>query len=135
MSDQFLRVAEELGWDLEQQIQVLDDFVAGFGVSSRLDAWLAERSLGVHQRFNRTGLRDGMLRFVDELGAAGAFSHYLQRELRQAAEAALAAAAAEQAAAAAPVAEALAAEPPARRRWGWWPFRRQARSLRASVAS
>lgn len=125
-----MRVAEELGWDLERQVQVLDDFVAGFGVSSRLDAWLAERGMGVHQRFNRSGLREAMLRFVHELGAAGAFSHYLQRELRAAAEAARAAAAEAAVLAAEPV-----PEPPPRGLRGFWPFRRPARPPREGVAS
>lgn len=130
MRDQFMRVAEELDWDVERQVQVLDDFVAGYGVSSRLDAWLAERGMGVHQRFRRAGLREAMLCFVQELGARGAFSHYLQRELRRAAEAAR-----QQAAAEAPAPEPAAAPVALQRRWFHWPFRRSGRPPAGGVAT
>jgi len=139
MDNQFMRVAEELDWDVERQIAVLDDFVAGFGVSSRLDAWLAERGMSVHQRFRRGALRDAMLCFIQQLGAAGAFSHYLQRELRRAAEAARQRAAEAEADIGAAALPAEPAPPAAggapARRWLPWPFRRPGRPPAGGVAS
>lgn len=86
MYDQFMRVAEEVGWDLERQIDVLDEFFSGFGVSVRLDDYLAAHGLALGIRFHREALRDRLLDFVPVIGAQGALTRVLQRALRQAAE-------------------------------------------------
>ncbi len=86
MDNQFFRVAEEVDWDLERQIEVLDGFFSGFGVSATLDDYLAEHGLALGLRFHRAPLRDRMLAFVHKIGAQGALTRVLQRTLREAAE-------------------------------------------------
>lgn len=87
MFEQFERVAADLGWDVERQIEVLEDFTIGFGVGSRLEDYLRRQGLGASRR--PPLVRDALLTFIDGLpGSRGAFSHYLQRKLRQAALAA-----------------------------------------------
>jgi hypothetical protein len=88
MHSQFLQVADEEGWDLERQIALLDDFFSGFGASARVDDYLAAHGLGFSTRYHRAALRDRLLDLVSLLGAEGALTRMLQRELRHAAEAA-----------------------------------------------
>ncbi len=87
MQEQFLLIADELGWDLEAQIERLDEFVRVYGAAGRMDAELAEIGLSLRQRLHRESLRDAMLRFIARLGAQGAFSHYLHGQMRRAREA------------------------------------------------
>ncbi len=87
MHQQFLQIASELEWDLDTQIERLDEFVRVYGAAGRMDAELSEIGLAVQQRLHREALREAMLNFIDRLGAAGAFSHFLQRQLRRAHEA------------------------------------------------
>ncbi|MEX0386354.1 hypothetical protein [Spiribacter onubensis] len=87
MQEQFLLIADELGWDLEAQIERLDEFVRVYGAAGRMDAELAGIGLSVRQRLHRESLRDAMLNFIARLGAQGAFSHYLHGQMRRAREA------------------------------------------------
>lgn len=87
MQQQFLLIADELGWSLERQIDQLDEFVRVYGAGGRMNAELAEIGLSLQQRLHRESLRDAMLRFIERLGAQGAFSHYLYVRLREGREA------------------------------------------------
>lgn len=87
MQEQFLQVAETLSWDLETQIDRLDEFVRVYGAAGRMDAELSEIGLSVSQSFHREALCTAMLNFIERLGAAGAFSHFLHRQLQRAREA------------------------------------------------
>ena len=82
MEQQFFRIADELGWDIETQISHLDGFIAAYGAGGRLDAKLAAVGLSLQQPLHRTSLRDALLRFIERLEASGAFSRFLQRELQ-----------------------------------------------------
>ena len=95
VQEQFLLIADELGWDLETQIDRLDEFVRVYGAAGRMDAELAEIGLSLRQRLHRESLRDAILRFITRLGAQGAFSHYLHGQMRRAREAVAPAATAE----------------------------------------
>lgn len=85
MEEQFFRVAEDLGWDVEQQIAALDEFVGQFGAAGQLDDYLARQGLdGWHPRL-RGATRDALLGFVGSLaGAQGHLGRYLQQRLREA---------------------------------------------------
>jgi len=89
VEEQFFRVAEELGWDMEQQIAALDEFVRRFGAAGQLDDYLARHGLdGRHPRL-RAATRDALLGFVATLGGAqGHLGRYLQQRLREAQQAA-----------------------------------------------
>ena len=95
MQQQFLLIADELGWTLEQQIDQLDEFVHVYGAGGRMNAELAQIGLSLQQPLHRESLRDAMLRFIERLGAQGAFSHYLYVRLHEGREARRAAVAAE----------------------------------------
>jgi len=82
VQEQFLQTAEALLWDLETQIDRLDEFVRAYGAAGRMDAELSEVGLSVSQSFHREALCGAMLRFIERLGAAGAFSHFLHRQLQ-----------------------------------------------------
>ncbi|MDR9433275.1 MAG: hypothetical protein RI539_04845 [Spiribacter sp.] len=82
MQQQFIEVAASLDWDLNTQIEQLDEFVRVYGAAGRLDAELAEIGLSLQQRLHREALRDAIMRFIERLGAAGAFSHYLHAQMR-----------------------------------------------------
>ena len=88
MEEQFFRVAEELGWDVEQQIAVLEEFVGRFGAAGQLDDYLARRGLdGRHPRL-RAATRDALLEFLATLGGAqGHVGRYLQGRLAEARQA------------------------------------------------
>ena len=88
MEEQFYRVAEELGWDLEQQIAALDEFVRRFGAAGQLDDYLARQGLdGWHPRM-RAATRNALVNFVGSLGGAqGHLGRYLQQRLREARQA------------------------------------------------
>lgn len=92
---QFDRVAEELGWDLDRQIDVLEGFFEDYGVGGRVEDFLRGRGLSPGIRFHRQALRDALLACVDAVGAHGALSHVLQRALNAAAQQAAQARAAE----------------------------------------
>jgi len=79
---QFIEIGEALGWDLNAQIEQLDEFVRLYGAAGRLDAELAEIGLAMQQPLHREALREAMMRFIERLGAAGAFSRYLHDHLR-----------------------------------------------------
>ena len=95
VQQQFFLIADELGWTLERQIDQLDEFVHVYGAGGRMNAELAEIGLSLQQPLHRESLRDAMLRFIERLGAQGAFSHYLYGRLRAGREARRAAVAAE----------------------------------------
>ncbi|RZU98659.1 hypothetical protein [Spiribacter vilamensis] len=95
MEQQFFLIADELGWTLGRQIEELDEFVRAYGAGGRMNAELAEIGLSLQQPLHRESLRDAMLRFIERLGAQGAFSHYLYGRLREGREARRAALAAE----------------------------------------
>lgn len=82
MRQQFIEIGEVLGWDLNAQIDQLDEFVRLYGAAGRLDAELAEIGLSMQQPLHREALREAMMRFIERLGAAGAFSRYLHDQLR-----------------------------------------------------
>jgi hypothetical protein len=88
MFAQFMTIADELGWDVERQIEVLEEFVDGFGASGRLEDCLRMRGVNPARLAGTALLRDTVLDFVESLGCRGVFSHFLQRKLREAAEAA-----------------------------------------------
>lgn len=83
MQEQFLQTAETLSWDIETQIDRLDEFVRAYGAAGRMDAELSEIGLSVSQSFHREALCRAMLSFIERLGAAGAFSHFLHRQLQR----------------------------------------------------
>ena len=87
MQQQFLLIADELGWTLERQIDQLDEFVHVYGAGGRMNAELSEIGLSLQQPLHRECLRDAILRFIERLGAQGAFSHYLYVKLREGREA------------------------------------------------
>lgn len=87
MEQQFFLIADELGWTLERQIEQLDEFVCAYGAGGRMNAELGEIGLSLQQPLHRESLRDAMLRFIERLGAQGAFSHYLYARLREGREA------------------------------------------------
>ena len=87
MQQQFFLIADELGWTLERQIDQLEEFVHVYGAGGRMNAELAEIGLSLQQPLHRQSLRDAMLRFIERLGAQGAFSHYLYVRLREGREA------------------------------------------------
>jgi len=82
---QFERVADDLGWDLDRQVDVLEGFFADYGVGGRMEDFLSGRGLRPGMRFHRQALRDALLSCVDALGAQGALSHVLQRAMAEAA--------------------------------------------------
>ncbi|WP_435103992.1 hypothetical protein [Arhodomonas sp. AD133] len=88
MVEQFLRVADDLGWDVGDQIAKLEEFAEHFGVSGRLEEFLERRGIAGSARRDLKRVRDTLLDFVEVLGNRGAMNHFLQRELRLAAEAA-----------------------------------------------
>ncbi len=114
MVDQFLRVADELGWDVRMQIEKLEAFAGLCGASARLEEYLEQRDLIGSARYDLKRVRDVMLDFVTILGNHGAMNHFLRRELTLAAEAR---AAAEAAARDAPAVAQAPATAPAGRGW------------------
>lgn len=88
VQQQFFLIADELDWGVEAQIDRLETFVRVYGAAGRMDAELAGIGLSLQQPLHRESLRDAILRFIDRLGAQGAFSHFLYKELRLAREAA-----------------------------------------------
>lgn len=132
MEQQFFRIADELGWDIETQISHLDGFVAAYGAGGRLDAELAAVGLSLQQPLHRASLRDALLRFIERLGAPGAFSRFLQSELQRArAREAAAAAARAEGASPQPAAQAPRPRSLGARLAGWLPQRMRTPRQRA----
>ncbi|MCS4502650.1 hypothetical protein KBTX_00169 [wastewater metagenome] len=91
VDEQFLRVAEELGWDINSQIAKLEEFAELFGMSARLDMHLERRGVTGSARRDLKLVRNVYLEFVESMGNRGAMNHFLRNEMRLAAEAARAA--------------------------------------------
>lgn len=127
MQNHFLGVAEEVGWDLERQIEVLEQFFRDYGVGSRLDDHLASYGLRPDLAFHRQALRDRMLAFVSVVRAEGALSRTLQRAMREVAVARALEKAREEAEAAAKreVVSARSERGPAKRSLFGWLWRRK----------
>jgi len=71
MESQFLRIAGELGWDLDRQIAKLAEFVAAAGREAAWEDYIAGR------RPQGAALRDALLRFVAESGYGGPFTRFM----------------------------------------------------------
>lgn len=75
MEAQFIRIAGELGWDLDTQIAKLEAFIDLAGRRAACEAYLGTR------RPQGAALRDALLDFVTAAGYSGAFTRYLLAEL------------------------------------------------------
>lgn len=71
MEAQFIRIAGELGWDLDMQIAKLEEFVS---LAGRDAAW--QDFIGL-RRPQGAALRDALLQFVAESGYSGAFTRFM----------------------------------------------------------
>jgi len=85
--EQFLGVADELGWDASVQIEKLEAFADLSGLTPRMEEYLERRGLVGSARWDRKRVRDVMLDFFTEAGSYGAMNRFLHRERRLAAEA------------------------------------------------
>jgi hypothetical protein len=75
MEAQFIRIAGELGWDLDMQIAKLEEFVS---VAGRDAAW--QDFIG-WRRPQGAGLRDTLLQFVAASGYSGAFTRFMLSQM------------------------------------------------------
>lgn len=75
MEAQFIRIAGELGWDLDTQIAKLEEFVAAAG----RDAEWQEELRG--RRLHGAALRDALLQFVARSGYSGAFTRFMLAQI------------------------------------------------------
>ncbi|WP_018718178.1 hypothetical protein [Arhodomonas aquaeolei] len=91
VDEQFLRVAEELGWDINRQVAKLEAFAEIFGTSAPMEEYLDRRGVTGSARRDLKLVRNVYLEFVESIGNRGAMNHFLRNEMRLAAEAARAA--------------------------------------------
>lgn len=91
VDEQFMRVAEDLGWDIGRQIAKLEEFAELFGMSAPLEEYLDRRGVTGSARRDLKLVRNVYLEFVESMGNRGAMNHFLRNEMRRAAEAARAA--------------------------------------------
>lgn len=75
MEAQFIRIAGELGWDLEMQIAKLEEFIEVAGRGAASQEYLGSRK---PQGLAR---RDALLAFVAGSGYSGAFTRFLLAQL------------------------------------------------------
>lgn len=75
MEAQFIRIAGELGWDLDMQVAKLEEFIDVAGRHVACQEFLGPR------KPQGLALRDALLRFVAGAGYSGAFTRFMLAQL------------------------------------------------------